>query len=129
MISAPSNHSRSTGMSRSSASSRTERPSGVSSAKEAMIAPSNACSTERPPTGVISDALRFPNVIVPVLSKMIVWISPAASTAFPLIAMTLKRVTRSIPAMPIADSKPPIVVGIKQTSKAIKIGPERLNPR
>src|SRR5262245_19350972 len=34
------------------------------------------------------------------------------------MARTLNRATRSIPAMPIADSSPPIVVGIRQTSRA-----------
>ncbi len=33
--------------------------------------------------------------------------------------MTLKRISRSMPAMPIADNSPPIVVGIRQTSSAI----------
>ena len=37
------------------------------------------------------------------------------------MASTLKRVTRSIPAMPIADSRPPIVVGIRHTSSAMRI--------
>ncbi len=32
--------------------------------------------------------------------------------------MTLKRISRSMPAMPIADSRPPIVVGISVTSSA-----------
>src|SRR5574337_638578 len=59
--------------------------------------------------------------MVPVLSKIMVSTSPLASTAFPDMAMTLNRVTRSIPAIPIADSRPPIVVGIKQTVKAIRV--------
>ena len=33
--------------------------------------------------------------------------------------MTLNRISRSMPAMPIAESRPPIVVGIRQTSSAI----------
>ena len=74
-----------------------------------------------PSTGRNSLANRLPKVIVPVLSKIMVSTSPQASTAFPDIAITLKRVTRSIPAIPIALNKPPIVVGIKQTVKAIKV--------
>jgi len=45
-----------------------------------------------------------------------VWTSPAASTARPDIASTLRWTRRSMPAMPIADNRPPIVVGIRQTS-------------
>ena len=33
--------------------------------------------------------------------------------------MTLARIMRSMPAMPMADSRPPIVVGMRQTSSAI----------
>ena len=39
----------------------------------------------------------------------------------PDMAITLNRVTRSIPAMPMADSSPPIVVGIRQTIRAISV--------
>ncbi|SLH56622.1 Uncharacterised protein [Mycobacteroides abscessus subsp. abscessus] len=46
-------------------------------------------------------------------------ISPAASTARPDVASTLRRTSRSIPAMPIAESSAPMVVGIRQTSSAI----------
>ena len=60
-------------------------------------------------------------VIVPVLSRMSVLISPEASTAFPDLAMTLNCVTRSMPAMPIADNSPPMVVGIRQTRRAINV--------
>ena len=59
-------------------------------------------------------------VIVPVLSRISVCTSPAASTALPDMASTLKRIVRSIPAMPIADSSAPIVVGISATSSAIR---------
>ena len=45
--------------------------------------------------------------------------SPQASTAFPDIAITLNRVTRSIPAIPMAESSPPMVVGIRHTINAI----------
>ena len=54
--------------------------------------------------------------MVPVLSSSSEFTSPAASTALPLIASTLCCITRSMPAMPMADSSPPMVVGIKQTS-------------
>ncbi|MNK97511.1 hypothetical protein D3C87_1178480 [compost metagenome] len=59
-------------------------------------------------------------VMVPVLSKSKTSISPAVSTAFPDFVITLARNALSIPAIPIAESKPPIVVGIKQTNKAMK---------
>ena len=57
--------------------------------------------------------MRLPSVIVPVLSSNRVCTSPAASTARPLMASTLRCTNRSIPAMPMADSSAPIVVGIK----------------
>ena len=60
-------------------------------------------------------------MMVPVLSRIMVSTSPQASTALPDMAMTLKRVTRSMPAMPMADSRPPMVVGIRQTSSAIRV--------
>jgi len=63
-----------------------------------------------------STAWRLPSVMVPVLSSKSVCTSPDASTARPLIASTLCCITRSMPAMPMADSKPPIVVGIRHTS-------------
>ena len=62
--------------------------------------------------------MRLPSVIVPVLSSSSVSTSPAASTARPLIASTFLRSKRSIPAMPMAESSPPMVVGIRQTSSA-----------
>ena len=65
-----------------------------------------------------SVAWRLPSVIVPVLSSSSVWTSPAASTARPDIASTLRCTMRSMPAMPIADSSAPIVVGIRHTSSA-----------
>ena len=64
-------------------------------------------------------ACRFPRVIVPVLSSSSADTSPAASTARPLIASTLRWTSRSIPAIPIADSSAPIVVGIRHTNRAI----------
>ena len=62
--------------------------------------------------------MRLPKVMVPVLSSSSVSTSPAASTARPEVAMTLKRTRRSMPAMPMAESRPPIVVGISVTSSA-----------
>ena len=47
--------------------------------------------------------------------------SPHASTALPEVAITLNRATRSIPAMPMALNNPPIVVGIKATSRATRL--------
>src|SRR5262249_22987429 len=67
-----------------------------------------------------SVAWRLPSVIVPVLSRSNVSTSPAASTARPDIASTLKRTSRSIPAMPIADNNAPIVVGINVTKSAMR---------
>ena len=61
-------------------------------------------------------ACRLPRVIVPVLSSSRVLTSPAASTARPDIASTLRCTSRSMPAMPIAESSAPIVVGMRQTS-------------
>ena len=44
-------------------------------------------------------------------------ISPAVSTAFPDLVMTFALKARSIPAIPMADKSPPIVVGIRQTKR------------
>ena len=66
-----------------------------------------------------STACRLPSVMVPVLSSSSVFTSPAASTALPLMASTLCCMTRSMPAMPMAESSPPIVVGIRHTSSDI----------
>ena len=57
---------------------------------------------------------------MPVLSSNNVFTSPAASTARPDIAKILRCTRRSIPAIPIADSKAPIVVGIRQTRSETK---------
>ena len=56
--------------------------------------------------------------MVPVLSNSSTSTSPAASTARPLVAMTFAPSIRLIPATPMADSRPPMVVGIKQTNRA-----------
>ena len=66
--------------------------------------------------GMNSVAWRLPRVMVPVLSSSSVFTSPAASTARPLMASTLYCTSRSMPAMPMAESSPPMVVGIRQTS-------------
>jgi hypothetical protein len=57
--------------------------------------------------------------MVPVLSSSRVFTSPAASTARPEEASTLCWTIRSMPAMPMADSRAPMVVGMRQTSRAI----------
>ena len=100
------------------ARSTIDRPSGVSSASEessAAWATSWICTSW---TGRNSAAWREPKVMVPVLSSSRVDTSPAASTARPDIASTLRCTRRSIPAMPMADNNPPMVVGIRQTSRA-----------
>ena len=71
-----------------------------------------------PSTGRNSTACRLPRVMVPVLSSSSTSTSPAASTARPDMAMTLRWISRSMPAMPMAGSRPPMVVGIRQTSRA-----------
>ena len=75
-------------------------------------------SRRRPAPGWNAIAWRLPSVIVPVLSSSSTSTSPAASTARPDIAITFAWIMRSMPAMPIAESRPPIVVGIRQTSSA-----------
>ena len=65
-------------------------------------------------------------VIVPVLSSSRVSMSPAVSTALPDLVMTLARSARSIPAM--ADSRPPIVVGIRQTKSEMNAATVMFTP-
>lgn len=100
------------------ASTTTERPSGVSSASDDSCAASATSASVVPRTGTNSDACRLPRVMVPVLSSSSVETSPAASTARPDIARTLRCTRRSMPAMPIAERSAPMVVGIRQTSRA-----------
>ena len=69
-----------------------------------------------------------PRVMVPVLSSSRVWTSPAASTARPLMASTLRWTRRSMPAMPMADSSAPMVVGIRQTSSDTRMTTETVAP-
>ncbi len=110
------------------ASTTMERPSGVSSARLESCAASATSSSVAVPTGMNSTACRLPSVMVPVLSSSSVLTSPAASTALPLMASTLCCMTRSMPAMPMADSRPPMVVGIRQTSSETSTVMEGLAP-
>src|SRR5690242_7579299 len=57
--------------------------------------------------------------MVPVLSNSNTSISPAVSTALPDFVITLARSARSIPAIPMADNNPPMVVGMRQTNREI----------
>ena len=109
---------------RSLARTTIERPSGVSSASEASWAASATSCSLCPPTGKKSEAIRLPRVMVPVLSSSRVCTSPAASTARPLMASTLRWTRRSMPAMPMADSRAPMVVGIRHTSSATRMTTE-----
>ena len=104
------------------------RPSGVSSGSDASCARSARYSGVTPGAGTNSTAWRLPSVIVPVLSSSSVLTSPAASTARPLIAITFCWIMRSMPAMPIADSSPPMVVGMRHTSSETRIGIETAPP-
>ena len=95
------------------------RPSGVSSAIDACMAQVASIASVTPGAGKKLAAWRFPWVMVPVLSSSNTSTSPAASTARPDVAMTLACIMRLMPATPTADSRPPMVVGIRHTSKAI----------
>ena len=94
------------------------RPSGVPSARLDSRAAAASWTSDTPPIGISSVACRLPKVMVPVLSSSSVLTSPAASTARPEVASTLRWTRRSIPAIPMADSNAPMVVGIRQTSSA-----------
>ena len=111
------------------ASTTIERPSGVSSASEAICAASASAASSTPGIGTNSVASRLPSVIVPVLSSSSTSTSPEASTLRPDSASTLRRTSRSMPAMPMADSSAPIVVGISATSRAISVAIETLVSR
>ena len=97
-------------------------PSGVSSAAEARAASRPTSAAVKPSKGTNCVARRLPMVIVPVLSKSSVSTSPATSTALPLLAMMFARKARSMPAMPMAASRAPMVVGIRHTSSATSVG-------
>ena len=103
---------------RSFASTTTLRPSGVSSVRLASCAASARSCSAAPSTGMNSAACRLPSVMVPVLSSKSTSTSPAASTARPLMASTFARFRRLMPAMPIADSSAPMVVGARHTNSA-----------
>ena len=105
-----------------------ERPSGVSSARDASCAALASSSSLWPSTGQNVDAIRLPRVIVPVLSSSKVCTSPAASTARPDMASTFRWTRRSIPAIPMAESSAPMVVGIRQTSSATSTMTETVAP-
>src|SRR3954465_93467 len=102
------------------ASTTIDRPSGVSSASDDICAASASSASETPGIGTNSAAWRLPSVIVPVLSSSSTSTSPEASTARPESASTLRRTRRSMPAIPIALSSAPIVVGMSARS-----GPRR----
>ena len=95
------------------------RPSGVWSARLDSRAAAASSAIGTPGAGISAVARRLPKVIVPVLSSSRVSTSPAASTARPDVASTLRCTSRSIPAMPMAESSAPIVVGMRQTSSAV----------
>jgi len=63
------------------------RPSGVSSDKDDSWPASASSSGVTPSAATTSTARRLPSVMVPVLSRRTTSISPAVSTAFPLLAM------------------------------------------
>ena len=96
-----------------------ERPSGVSSATLARSAALTSRCISTPGAGMNSAAWRLPRVMVPVLSRRRTSTSPEASTARPDIASTFFWSRRSMPAMPIAERRAPMVVGMRQTSSAI----------
>ena len=103
-------------------------PSGVSSASEASWAASATSSSVCPCAGKKADAMRLPSVIVPVLSSSSVCTSPAASTARPLMARTLRCTSRSMPAMPMAERSAPMVVGMRHTSNDTKMTTDTVAP-
>ncbi len=96
------------------------RPSGVSSTRLESCAASASSASVTPGAGRKALAWRLPRVMVPVLSSSSTSTSPAASTARPLMAMTPAWMSLSMPAMPMADKSPPMVVGARQTKRAAK---------
>ena len=66
--------------------------------------------------------------MVPVLSRRRTSTSPAASTARPDMATTFAWLSRFIPAMPMAESRAPMVVGARQTSSAASTAMETTVP-
>jgi len=102
------------------ANTTTLRPSGVSSAREDNWATSANSPSATPAAGMNAAAWRLPKVIVPVLSISNTSTSPAASTARPEVAITLACIIRLMPATPMAESSPAMVVGIRQTRRATR---------
>ena len=96
------------------------RPSGVSSARDDSWAASASSFPSLPSTGMNASACLFPKVMVPVLSRSSVSTSPAASIARPLMASTLAWFRRLMPAMPMAESRAPMVVGARQINRATR---------
>ena len=94
-------------------------PSAVSSFNEVIRATSTKSDNKTPFAGIRAVACRFPRVIVPVLSKIKTPTFPAASTARPEMAMTFNLNILTRPAIAIAGNKPPMVVGARQTNKAM----------
>ena len=88
-----------------------------------MIALVEGASRQKTPTEIALTILlagfTLVFVIVCVLSSNNVSISPAVSTALPDLVITLARSARSIPAIPMVERSPPIVVGIRHTNKEI----------
>ncbi len=99
-----------------------ERPSGRLVGQGRELRALGQVARKHVGRGKNSVAWRLPSVIVPVLSSSRTLTSPAASTARPDMASTLCWRTRSMPAMPMAESRPPIVVGIRHTSRAMRTG-------
>ncbi len=99
------------------ASSMIDFPSGVSSAIEDKTQASINTASSTFFSGQNEVAFLLPMVMVPVLSNNNVSRSPAVSTALPLLVITFALNALSIPAMPMALSKPPMVVGIRHTYK------------
>ncbi len=87
---------------------------------EESCAASASCCKGQPSTGMNWEAWRLPRVMVPVLSSNKMSTSPAASIALPLMARTFAWLSRLIPAMPMAESNAPMVVGARQTNNATK---------
>jgi hypothetical protein len=100
------------------ASTTIERPSGVSSASEASWAASGQLLLGDAAHGTEGGRLTVAERDGAGLVEQQRIDVAAASTARPDIASTLKRTSRSMPAIPIADSSAPIVVGISVTNSA-----------
>ena len=79
-----------------------------------------------PASGRNSTAWRLPSVIVPgLVEQQRVHVAGRSRRPCRSWRSTLCCITRSMPAMPIAESSPPIVVGIRQTSSDDEHGDAR----